>query len=111
MPILGAPLIAAISAVIVAWINKRKDRVDPIEYIDKANSHLQSMIDQLQEDRQDDKQLRIDLREVLKKTEAKVVELSNVADLWRAHAIQWEMWHADGMPDPPGPPKRPNIVA
>lgn len=100
VPIVGAPLIAAFSAIIVAWINKKRERADPIDRAIK-------LIDQLQEDRQDDRQMHADLRSSLDRTESKVDELYDIVGIWRGYGIDWELWYADGMPHPPGPPKRP----
>lgn len=91
--IIGAPIIAALASIITAAIGRQ--RTDPF-------AQAQQFIDQLQKDRTSDREDRIRL-------EGKVDKLYDKVGALRDYAVAWELWHADGMPDPPGPPQRPDL--
>lgn len=59
----------------------------------------QQIIDQLQESQRDSahREARMDI---------KFNELYGSLGYEREHSLEWEEWHRNGMPDPPGKPKR-----
>lgn len=62
----------------------------------------QQIIDQLQESQRDSahREARMDI---------KFNELYGSLGYEREHSLEWEEWHRNGMPDPPGKPKRRTI--
>lgn len=88
-----------IGGIIVAIINKR---ADPF-------AQSQQLVDQLQEDRKSDREDRVSDREDRVRLEGKVDKLYDVVGAARDYGVAWELWHAEGMPDPPGPPRRPAL--
>lgn len=82
-----------LGGIAVALINKRANPFD----------QAQALIDQMQEERAADRDNRTRL-------ESKLDRLYDVLGAMRSYATEWELWHAEGMPDPPGRPQRPAAI-
>lgn len=104
MPEWGVPLatalLGALTAIVVAAINKRRARADPAE-------RLNTFIGQIQTDRAAGREQLATMTNIATQFMAESVTERNhstAVEQW-AHAV--EAWISDGMPDPPGQPLRP----
>lgn len=107
VPILGAPITTALGAIAVAVVNKKRERADPLDQATKLMGQLQS---DREADRKESREMRTELRDGLAEANNKIDGLYEQVGQWRGYGTAWELWHADGMPNPPGPPKRPTFT-
>jgi hypothetical protein len=83
-------LLALIAGVIVALINRRP-------------SQQATLLKAMQENREADKREN-------QRLDKKVDGLYDKLGMEREYSMEWEDWHAAGMPDPPGRPRRKQLT-